>query len=47
MNTNNKKSTAKSNWRRRSRYLAPLSERLNTMRDYPRFGSSALTGILR
>jgi hypothetical protein len=32
---------------RRGRRAAPLSERLATVRSYPRFGSSALTGILR
>jgi hypothetical protein len=32
---------------RRARTLAPLSERLATVRAYPRFGSSALTGVLR
>jgi hypothetical protein len=32
---------------RRGRRAAPLSERLANVRSYPRFGSSALTGILR
>jgi len=32
---------------RRPRRFAPLSERLATVRSFPSFGSSALTGILR
>jgi hypothetical protein len=42
--TNN---TAKGVRRKRSRYQAPLSERLATVRSYPGFASSALTGFLR
>lgn len=47
MNSNNTKTAAKGNWRRRSRYVGSLSDRLATVRSYPGFGSSALTGILR
>jgi hypothetical protein len=41
------KNTPKAGKPRRARTLAPLSERLATVRSYPRFGSSALTGVLR
>ena len=41
------KNTPKGIRPRRGRTLAPLSERLATIRNYPRFGSSALTGVLR
>ncbi|MEY3000858.1 MAG: hypothetical protein RL648_1072 [Verrucomicrobiota bacterium] len=44
---NTPKNTVRGGKSRRGRTLAPLSERLAIVRDYPRFGSSALTGILR
>lgn len=44
---NTSKNTPKGIKSRRARIVAPLSERLATYRGYPRFGSSALTGVLR
>lgn len=44
---NTLKNTPKGVRPRRGRMLAPLSERLATVRSYPSFGSSALTGVLR
>ncbi|NDV60837.1 hypothetical protein G0Q06_00055 [Puniceicoccales bacterium CK1056] len=44
---NTTKNTPKGVKPRRARTLAPLSEKLATVRSYPSFGSSALTGILR
>ncbi|MEX0324687.1 MAG: hypothetical protein AB3N64_00505 [Puniceicoccaceae bacterium] len=45
--SNTTKITPKGIRPRRGRRSAPLSERLDTFRAYPRFGSSALTGVLR
>jgi hypothetical protein len=44
---NTPKTTVREGKPRRGRAIAPLSERLATVRAYPRFGSSALTGVLR
>lgn len=41
------KNTPKGVKPRRVRTRATLSERLATVRSYPGFGSSALTGVLR
>jgi hypothetical protein len=42
-----RKNTPSENKPRRGRTRASLSERLATVRSYPGFGSSALTGIFR
>ncbi|MFO7724675.1 MAG: hypothetical protein R6V45_03915 [Oceanipulchritudo sp.] len=44
---NTLKNTPRGEKPRRVRSRSTLSERLATVRSYPSFGSSALTGILR